>query len=139
MGSVRVESPSSPRERRSVSTVRRSIISMRDSNSIKKSEKHIPHFRRTELFPSGGGKPEGKEGEQYSHVRGRALYFTFEHAVPSDRALHECAYNSETNGDGVKMFILGRIRPNLNICAPMPRRRGPRLDPVPVGFNAFLF
>ena len=43
---------------------------MRDSNSIKKEEKHIPHFRRTELFPSGGGKPEGKEGEQYSHVRG---------------------------------------------------------------------
>ena len=31
-------------------------------------EKFIPHFRRTELFPSGGGKPEGKEGEQYSHV-----------------------------------------------------------------------
>ena len=66
----RVESPSSPRERRSVYTVRRLIISMRDSNSIKKEEKHIPHFRRTELFPSGGGKPEGKEGEQYSHVRG---------------------------------------------------------------------
>ena len=32
-------------------------------------EKYIPHFRRTELFPSGGGKPEGKEGEQHSHVR----------------------------------------------------------------------
>ena len=27
----------------------------------------------------------------------------------------------------------------LNICAPMPRERGPRLDPVPVGFNTFLF
>ena len=26
----------------------------------------------------------------------------------------------------------------LNICAPKPRERGPRLDPVPVGFNAFL-
>ena len=26
----------------------------------------------------------------------------------------------------------------LNICAPMPRERVPRLDPVPVGFNAFL-
>ena len=34
-----------------------------------KDEKHIPHFRRTALFPSGGGIPEGKEGEQYSHVR----------------------------------------------------------------------
>ena len=32
-------------------------------------EKFIPHFRRTELFPSGGGIPEGKEGEQYSNVR----------------------------------------------------------------------
>ena len=54
---------------------------MRDSNSIKKDEKYIPHFKRTELFPSGGGKPEGKEGEQYSHVRGRTPYFTFEHDV----------------------------------------------------------
>ena len=34
-----------------------------------KDEKYIPHFRRTALFPSGGGKPEGKEGEQYSNVR----------------------------------------------------------------------
>ena len=40
-------------------------------------------------------------------------------------------------GDPEKMFILGRTRPRLNICAPMPHRRcGPRLDPVPVGFNA---
>ena len=31
-----------------------------------KNEKYIPHFRRTALFPSGGGKPEGKEGEQHS-------------------------------------------------------------------------
>ena len=36
-----------------------------------KDEKHIPHFRRTALFTSGGGIPEGKEGEQSSHVRGR--------------------------------------------------------------------
>ncbi len=85
---------------------------MRDSNFIKKDEKHIPHFRRTELFPSGGGKPEGKEGEQYSHVRGRTPVFIFEPAVPSERVLHECAYNSETNGDRVKMFILGRTRPS---------------------------
>ena len=85
---------------------------MRDSNYIKKDEKYIPHFRRTELFPSGGGKPEGKEGEQYSPVRGRALCPTFEHDVPSERVLHEFAYNSETNGDGVKMFKLGRVRPS---------------------------
>ena len=31
-----------------------------------KDEKYIPHFRRIELFPSGGGMPEGKEGEQHS-------------------------------------------------------------------------
>ena len=39
---------------------------MRNSNFIKKDEKHIPHFRRTALFTSGGGTPEGKEGEQHS-------------------------------------------------------------------------
>ena len=38
-----------------------------------KNEKYIPHFRRTALFTSGGGIPEGKEGEQYSHVRDKAL------------------------------------------------------------------
>ena len=48
-------------------------------------EKRIPHFRRTELFTSGGGTPEGKEGEQYFHVRGRALYFTFEHDATFER------------------------------------------------------
>ena len=63
----------------------------------------------------------------------------FNHAAPYERVLHEFAYNSETNGDGVKMFKLGRTRPSLNIYAPMPRKRGPRLDPVPIGFNAFLF
>ena len=73
---------------------------MRDSNFIKKDEKYIPHFRRTVLFTSGGGKPEGKEGEQYSHVRGRTPVFIFEPAATSERVLHACAYNSETNGDG---------------------------------------
>ena len=96
---MRVESHSSPRERCSVSTVRRSIISMRDSNSIKMDEKYIPHFRRTELFPSGGGTPEGKVGEQHS-PRDVHFILTPEHAAPSERVLHEFAYNSETNGDG---------------------------------------
>ena len=73
---------------------------MRDSNSIKKDEKHIPHFRRTELFPSGGGKPEGKEGEQYSHVRDVHFILISEPDAPSERVLHEFTYNSETNGDG---------------------------------------
>ena len=77
-----------------------------------KDEKYIPHFRRTELFSSGGGIPEGKEGEQYSHVRGRTLKSTLEYNPHSERALHDFAYNSETNGDGVKTFKLGRIRPS---------------------------
>ena len=74
---------------------------MRSSNFIKKDEKYIPHFRRTKLFPSGGGIPEGKEGEQYFHVRGRTPVFIYEHDAPSARVLHEFAYNSETNGDGL--------------------------------------
>ena len=41
-----------------------------------------------------------KEGEQYSHVRGRAPYPTVEPAALSERVLHEFTYNSETNGDG---------------------------------------
>ena len=50
-------------ERRSVYSVRRSIISMRDSNSIKKDETHIPHFRRTAL--SKGSPPNVySEGEK---------------------------------------------------------------------------
>ena len=77
---------------------------MRDSNFIKKDEKYIPHFRRTALFPSGGGIPEGKEGEQYSRVRDVHPVLIFNHAAPYERVLHEFAYNSETNGDGVKMF-----------------------------------
>ena len=100
---MRVESPSSPRERRLVSTVLRSIISKRDSNFIKKDEKYIPHFRRTALFTSGGGIPEGKEGEQYS-PRDVHFILTSEHAAPSERVLHEFAYKSETNGDAGKIF-----------------------------------
>ena len=73
---------------------------MGDSNFIKKDEKYIPHFRGTALFPSGGGIPEGKEGEQYFHVRGRTPVFIYEPAAPYEWVLHEFAYNSETNGDG---------------------------------------
>ena len=63
-------------------------------------------------IPSGGGKPEGKEGVQYFHVKGRTLKSTLEYNPHSERALHEFTYNSETNGDGVKMFKLGRICPS---------------------------
>ena len=100
---MRVESPSSPRERCSVSAVRRSIISMRDSNFIKKDEKNIPHFRRTALFPSGGGKPEGKVGEQYSHVRGHAPYFMFEH----DETRRKGVSNTPMSGD--ETFPEGKV------------------------------
>ena len=72
---------------------------MRDPNFIKKDKKHIPHFRRTALFPSGGGKPEGKEGEQHSQRDVHSILVSG-YAAPSERVLHEFAYNSETNGDG---------------------------------------
>ena len=48
-------------------------------------KKYIPHFRRTELFSSGGGVPEGRRGEQHSHVRGRTPVFIFEPAATSER------------------------------------------------------
>ena len=85
---------------------------MRDSNFIKKDKSISRILGGLSPIPSGGGIPEGKEGEQYSHVKGRAPYPTLEPAEPSERALHEFAYNSETNGDGVKMFNLGRVRPS---------------------------
>ena len=98
-------------ERRSVYTVRRSIISMRDSNFIKKDEKYIPHFRR--IVPcSEWGRNTRREGGGATFPARRAPYFTFEHDATSERVLHEFTHNSETNGDGVKMFILGRIRPS---------------------------
>ena len=146
---MRVESPSSPRERCSVSTVRRSIISMRDSNSIKKDEKYIPHFRRTELFPSGGGKPAGKEGAQHSPRDVHSISHLSPPYPPSGCCMNSHITPKQTgtdlyptentfSGDPEKMFKLGRARPSLNICAPKPRERGPRLDSVPVGFDAFL-
>ena len=92
-----------------------------------------------------------KEGEQYSHVKDV-------HSISPSSSPHPpsgCCMSvritpkqmgTELNptentfgGDPEKMFILGRTPPRLNICAPKPRRRGPRLDPVPICFNAFLF
>ena len=40
------------------------------------------------LIPSGGGKPEGKEGEQYSHVRGLHPVLTHEHDAHSEYLSH---------------------------------------------------
>ena len=51
------------------------------------------------MFRVGGGKPEGEEGEQHS-PRDVHFILTSESAAPSERVLHEFAYNSETNGDG---------------------------------------
>ena len=54
-----------------------------------------------------GGLISSRVGEEYPKGRWGnnipretcTLYFTFEHAATSERVLHECAYNSETNGD----------------------------------------
>ena len=51
----------------------------------------------------GEESPKGRRGRNIPRET-CTLYFTFEPAAPSERTLHECAYNSETNGDGVKMF-----------------------------------
>ena len=40
------------------------------------------------LIPSGGGKPEGKEVEQYSHVRDAHPVFTHEHDAHSEYLSH---------------------------------------------------
>ena len=74
-----VESPSSPRERCSVYTVRRSIISMRDSNFIKKDVKNIPHFRRIVPYSERGRNARREGGGTILPCQGRAPYFTFEH------------------------------------------------------------
>ncbi len=45
-------------------------------------KKYIPHFRRTVLYSEWGRSPEGEEGVQYYHVRGRSPHLNyFEHAA----------------------------------------------------------
>ena len=83
---------------------------MRDSNFIKKDEKYIPHFRRIVPY-SEWGRNTRREGGGATFPARRKLYFTFGHAATSERVLHECAYNSETIGDGVpagKIFDFSR-------------------------------
>ena len=84
---------------------------MRDPNFIKNDEKYIPHFRMIVPYSEWGRKAR-REGGGATFPARRAPYFTFEHDALSARVLYECAYNSETNGDGVKMFKLGRTRPS---------------------------
>ena len=45
-------------------------------------KKLVPHFRRSELYFEWGRSPEGEEGEQYSHVRGRTPVFIYEPPSP---------------------------------------------------------
>ena len=61
---------------------------------------------------AAGNFVESPEGGGATFPARRELYFTFEHDATSEQVLHEFTHNSETNGDGVKMFILGRIRPS---------------------------
>ena len=85
---------------------------MRDPNFIKNDEKYIPHFRRIVPYSEWGRKARREGGGATLPCQGRTPYPTFEYDALSARVLYECAYNSETNGDGVKMFILGRTRPS---------------------------
>ena len=75
-------------------------------------EKYIPHFRRIVPYSEWGRKARREGGGTTLPCQGRAPYPTLEHAEPYERVSHELAYNSETNGDGVKMFNLGRVRPS---------------------------
>ena len=59
---------------------------MRDSNSIKKDEKHIPHFRRIVPY-SEWGRNTRREGGGTTFPARRAPYPTFEHDAPSERVL----------------------------------------------------
>ena len=56
--------------------------------------------------------------------------------------MFEFAYNSGTNGDGVKMFKCGQAM-RVPRMQPQPKikdfRPGTPIYPVPIGFNAFLF
>ena len=92
-------------------------------------------MRGIQPFRHGGGKPEGKEGVQHSHVRGRNPIKLY-----SSRALIGSLLYPGQMGTGQKCSNVGIICPHLNICAPKPHQRWvPRLYPVPIGFNAFLF
>ena len=85
-------------------------------------------MRGVQPFRHGGGKPEGKEGVQYSQVRERPpinLYF------PRALVWAFLLYPGQT-GTGQKCSNGGIPCPHLNICAPKPHRRwGPRMQPQP--------
>ena len=55
------------------------------------------------MFRVGEESPKGRRGSNIPRETCTLFSppsFTSEHAAPSERTLHECAYNSETNGDG---------------------------------------
>ena len=92
-------------ERRSVHTVRRSIIFMRNSNFFKKDEKYIPHFRRSVPYSEWGRKARmglptklpaailwgPRVGGGATFPARRTPNFTFEHAATFERVLNEFA------------------------------------------------
>ena len=88
-----------------------------------KDEKYIPHFRRTALFPSGGGIPEGKEGEQHSPRDVHPISLMSPTCPPSECRMSSRITPKQTgtdlnptentfDGDPEKMFKLGRTRPS---------------------------
>ena len=75
---------SSARAGFSVSTVRRSIMSVRDSNFFSRGGKLVPHFRRTALFRTRGRKARREGGGILTHPRderfeSRLMCFTLDY------------------------------------------------------------
>ena len=56
--------------------------------------------------------PKGRRGSNTPLSGDVHPVLIFNHPAPYAQVLHEFAYNSETNGDGANMFILGRTRPS---------------------------
>ncbi len=50
-------------------------------------KKKVPHFRRIVLYSEWGRSPEGEEGAQYSHVRGRKPLLNF---IPHAHSFGAC-------------------------------------------------
>ena len=102
-------------------------------------------------IPSGGGVPEGRRGSVTPMSEDGSWFYILrvrralrasapEPAVQPVRVVYEFAFNSETNGDGAKMFNGGQDMPAVeHLRAQTPSKMGPPLCPVPVGFKAFLF
>ena len=82
----------------------------------------------------GEENPKGRRGNNTSLSGGRQLVFSLSTTkTPSERYLFFVKLrNKRGRGKNVHSRTCSS---ELNICAPEPRVRGPRLDPVPVGFK----